>query len=163
MRTVQHHQTTIEAVPDLPVIRIVREFDAPAERVCRAHLDPDLVTRWLGPRGLTMQVHQWEGVTGGSYRYTHRDGDGGEYSFYGSFHEVRAPHRIVQTFTFEGFPDGVSLETLTLEDLDGGRCRLVATSLVDSIEARDAMIASGMETGITEGYEQLDDLLAEEA
>lgn len=65
----------------------------------------------------------------------------------------------MQTFTFEGAPEGVALERLVLEDL-GGRTRLTVTSLVDSFEARDAMVASGMEVGIRDGYERLDELLA---
>jgi hypothetical protein len=67
---------------------------------------------------------------------------------------------IVQTFTFEGQPDSVALERLTLTELGDGRTRLEVTSLVDSFEARDAMVASGMEVGIREGYERLDELLA---
>ena len=67
---------------------------------------------------------------------------------------------IVQTFTFEGMPDGVALEKLQLEDLGNGRTRLTATSLVDSFADRDAFVASGMETGVIEGYERLDEVLA---
>jgi len=85
--------------------------------------------------------------------------EGFEAWFHGSFHEVRENALIVQTFTFEGVPDGVALEKLAFEDLGTGRTRLTATSLVDSFEARDAMIASGMEHGIREGYEKLDALL----
>ena len=97
--------------------------------------------------------------TGGSYRFLHtRDGE--EYGFHGSFHEVRPSELIVQTFTFEGEPDGVALETLWFEDLGNGRTRLVATSLVDSFEARDAFLASGMEDGVRQSYERLDVLLA---
>jgi uncharacterized protein YndB with AHSA1/START domain len=81
------------------------------------------------------------------------------YGFHGCFHEVRPAELIVQTFTFEGVPDGVALERLVLEDL-GGRTRLVATSLVDSFEGRDAFLASGMDVGVREGYERLDELLA---
>ncbi|SFM70416.1 Uncharacterized conserved protein YndB, AHSA1/START domain [Pseudonocardia ammonioxydans] len=155
-------ETTIEAVPDLPIIRITREFDAPPERVFDAHVDVEKVKRWLGPRRLTMTVQRWDAETGGGYRYTHTEPDtvDGEHRFFGSFHEVRAPERIVQTFTYEGYPEGVSLETMTLTELPGGRTRLVATSVVDSVEARDAMLASGMEVGVNEGYEQLDELLA---
>lgn len=142
----------------VPLVRIMREFDAPREKVFRAHTDPDLLCQWLGPRDLTMTVDHYDCRTGGSWRYLHSRGDE-EYGFYGSFHEVREPDVIVQTFTYEGFPDSVSLERLTLEELDGGRCRLVATSLVDSFEARDAFVASGMEQGIREGYDKLDDLL----
>ncbi|ANY09577.1 SRPBCC family protein [Pseudonocardia sp. HH130630-07] len=151
--------TTIEAVPDLPIIRITREFDAPPERVFDAHVDVEKVGRWLGPRRLRMTVQRWDAETGGGYRYTHHDGEQ-EFRFYGSFHEVRPAERIVQTFTFEGVPDGVCLETATFTALPGGRTRLVGVSVADSMAARDAMLASGMEVGVQEGYEQLDELLA---
>ena len=105
-----------------------------------------------------MRIDHYDCRTGGSYRYLHL-ANGDEYGFHGCFHEVRPSELIVQTFTFEGFPDGVALEKLVLEDLDDGRTRLTATSLVDSFEARDAFIASGMEEGVREGYERLDELL----
>ena len=155
------HETTISADPTTPTILITREFDAPPEKVFRAHVDPDLVKRWLGPRGLSMEIDRYDAQTGGAYRYTHRD-DSGEYVFYGSFHEVRPNERIVQTFTFEGFPDSVSLETMTLVDLGNGRTRLENRSQFDSVESRDGMLSSGMEIGVREGYEQLDELLAAE-
>ncbi|MDQ4118228.1 MAG: SRPBCC family protein [Actinomycetota bacterium] len=151
--------TSITADTALPVIRIEREFDAPVEKVFRAHTEADLVKQWLGPRRLTMTIDRFDAVTGGGYRYRHAD-DSGTYSFYGSFHEVRPNSRIVQTFTYEGFPDGVCLETMTFEDLGGGRTRLVGTSTFESTEGRDAAMASGMEVGVDEGYEQLDELLA---
>jgi uncharacterized protein YndB with AHSA1/START domain len=154
--------TSIELGTDLPTIRITREFDAPRSKVFRAHTEPDLVRQWLGPRGLEMTVDRWDCRTGGEYRYVHsRDGE--NYAFHGSFHEVRPEELIVQTFTFEGMPDSVALEKVVLEDLGDGRTRLVATSLGDSFEARDAMVASGMEQGIVEGYERLDRVLAEQA
>jgi len=159
MNATSTHETEIVADPRVPLIRIIREFDAPPAKVFRAHTDPDLVVRWLGPRGLEMVIDHYDCRTGGSYRYLHRSG-GEEYGFHGSFHEVRPSELTVQTFTFEGAPEGVALERLELEDLGGGRTRLTATSLVDSFEARDAMIVSGMEVGIREGYERLDELLA---
>jgi uncharacterized protein YndB with AHSA1/START domain len=158
MTSTTRHETQIVADPDVPLVRIVREFDASPEKVFRAHTDPDLVVQWLGPRDLEMTVDHYDCRTGGSYRYLHRRGDE-EYGFHGSFHEVRPAELIVQTFTFEGFPDGVALEKLVLEDLGDGRTRLVATSLVDSFEGRDAFVASGMETGVIEGYERLDEVL----
>jgi uncharacterized protein YndB with AHSA1/START domain len=106
-----------------------------------------------------MEVDHFDCRTGGSYRYVHRRGDE-EYGFFGSFHDVRPSELIVQTFTFEGVPDGVALERLELEDLGDGRTRLTAMSLTDSFEGRDAFVASGMEVGIREGYEKLDELLA---
>jgi uncharacterized protein YndB with AHSA1/START domain len=158
-RTTHRNETQIAADPALPTIVITREFDAPPERVFRAYTERDLVVQWLGPRNLTMKVETFDCRTGGSYRYVHVDEDGTEYGFFGAFHEVRPHDRIVQTFTYEGVPDGVSLETATFEDL-GGRTRVTTTSVVDSIEARDGILASGMETGLTEGYERLDELLA---
>jgi uncharacterized protein YndB with AHSA1/START domain len=155
----QHpNETRIVADPALPTIVITREFDAPPERVFRAYTDPDLLIQWLGPRRLTMRIDHYDARSAGSYRYVHRDDDGTEYGFHGVFHEVRPDERIVQTFTYEGFPDGVSLETAVFEDL-GGRTRVTTKSLMDSIEDRDAMIKSGMEVGVREGYERLDELL----
>jgi uncharacterized protein YndB with AHSA1/START domain len=155
----QPSATSIEADPNVPLVRIVRAFAGTPAQVFRAHVDPELVVRWLGPRDLTMSIDTWDCRTGGSYRYLHVRGEE-EYGFHGCFHEVRPSELIVQTFTFEGVPDGVALERLVLEDLGSGRTRLVVTSLVDSFEARDAFLASGMETGVNEGYERLDELLA---
>ena len=157
--TTSTHETEITVDADLPLVRITREFDAPPEKVFRAHTDPELVVQWLGPRGHEMRIDHYDCRTGGSYRYLHVS-DGNEFGFHGSFHEVRPSEVIVQTFTFEGMPDGVALERLTLEDLGDGRTRLTATSLVDSFEARDAFVASGMDQGVREGYERLDELLA---
>jgi uncharacterized protein YndB with AHSA1/START domain len=150
-------QITVD--PDVPLVRITREFDAPAAKVFRAHVDPDLVAQWTGPRDLTMRIDHYDCRTGGSYRYVMTRGDD-EFGFHGSFHEVRDGELIVQTFTFEGVPDGVALERMQFEDLGGGRSRLTATSLVDSFEARDGFVASGMEAGVHEGYDKLDELLA---
>jgi uncharacterized protein YndB with AHSA1/START domain len=156
------NETEIYADPALPTIKIVREFDAPSERVFRAWTEPELVARWMGPRSVTMQIEHWDARTGGSWRY--RAGhEGMEFGFFGSFHEVRPNERLVQTFTFEGEPDGVSLETMTFEDLPGGRTRISSLSVVESMEIRDAIMSSGMEVGVVEGYEKLDELLAGEA
>jgi len=158
MTTTSTHETEIVADPRVPLVRIVREFDAPRAKVFRAHTDPELIVKWLGPRDLTMRIDHYDCRTGGSYRYLHSRNDE-EYGFHGCFHEVRPDEVIVQTFTFEGYPDSVALERLVLEDIGNGRTRLTATSLVDSFESRDAFLASGMETGINEGYERLDELL----
>jgi uncharacterized protein YndB with AHSA1/START domain len=128
-------------------------------KVFRAHVDADLFAQWNGPRGMESRIEVHDCRTGGSYRYV-MSRDGEDYGFHGSFHEVREDELIVQTFTYDGEPDGVALERLVFEDLGGGRTRLTGTSLVDSFEARDAFVASGMETGVVEGYEQLDELLA---
>lgn len=157
--TTKVHETEITIDADVPLVRITREFDAPPDKVFRAHADPELVARWLGPRSLQMRIGHYDCRTGGSYRYCHVRGDE-EFGFHGSFHEVRPGELIVQTFTFDGEPDGVALERIVFTDLGGGRTRLTGTSLVDSFAARDAFVASGMETGIREGYERLDEVLA---
>ena len=95
-------ETTIEADPTLPTIRIVRDFDAPRDKVFRAWTDPELVVQWLGPKSTEMRIDQWNARTGGDYRYAALQ-DGEEVAaFYGSFHEVRPSERLVQTFTWEG-------------------------------------------------------------
>ena len=151
-------ETQIIVDPHVPLVRITREFDAPPAKVFLAHTDPDLVAQWNGPNGTAMRIDHWDCRDGGSYRYLHVI-DGQEYGFRGCFHEVRPNTMIVQTFTFEGMPDGVALEKLILEDLGHGRTRLTATSLVDSFTDRDAFVASGMEHGVREGYERLDVVL----
>lgn len=144
---------------DLPMVRIVREFAAPPAKVFRAHTDPELFVQWIGPDDLDRSiVDRWDCRTGGEWRYVSERG-GDQFWFRGCFHEVRPSSLIVQTFTFEGWPDAVSLERLELEDLGGGRTRLVASSLVDSFAARDAFVASGMENGVQQGYRKLDALL----
>ena len=153
------NETQISVDPDVPLVRIVREFDAPPEKVFRAHTEAELFKQWMGPRDLENHIDVFDCRTGGSWRYVARQGDD-EYGFHGSFHEVRQNELIVQTFTYEGEPDGVALERLVFEDLGSGRTRLTGTSLVDSFEGRDAFVASGMESGVREGYERLDELLA---
>ena len=160
MTMTPHREAQIVADPDVPIVRIVREFDAPVEKVYRAHVDPELVAQWMGPNSTQVRIEEWDARTGGSWRYVATEGDA-EYGFRGCFHELRPNELIVQTFTFEGQPDGLALEKLVLEDLGDGRTRLTSTSLVDSFADRDAMIASGMEVGIREGYERLDEVLAQ--
>lgn len=151
-------ETTIEADPKLPIIRLTRDFAATPEQLLRAHTDPELFARWTGPNSLTTRIDHWDARSGGSFRFvSSRDGE--EYAFRGCFHEIR-PDRIVQTFTYEGDPDGVALETLSFEDLGNGRTRLRAQSLVDSFEGRDAWLRSGMEVGVNEGYAKLEELIA---
>ncbi|WP_188111355.1 SRPBCC family protein [Nocardioides antri] len=160
MNTQTQPETLIEADPNIPTVRIVREFDAPVELVYRAHVEPDLVRQWMGPRSIDMDIEKWDIRTGGEYRYTAlRDGEEVAH-FYGSIHRVWENEKIVQTFGFEEMPDAVALETLELHDLGDGRTRLEILSLVESMEAQAGMMASGMEVGINEGYAALDEVLA---
>jgi uncharacterized protein YndB with AHSA1/START domain len=153
-------EARIEADPTVPIIHIYRDFHATPAQLMRAHTDPELFARWVGPHGTTTQVDYWDARTGGSWRFIGTGPDGVEYAFRGCFHEV-SDTKIVQTFTWEGMPDGVSLETLTFEDLGDGRTRLHAASLCDSFEAREGWLNSGMEVGVNDGYAKLDGLLAD--
>jgi uncharacterized protein YndB with AHSA1/START domain len=154
------HETEISADATIPAIRIVREFDAPAAKVFRAHTDPELLVRWLGPSKNDMTIDRFDCRTGGSYRYL-QTSEGMEAAFHGSFHEVRPSSLIVQTFTWEGQPDGVALERVQFEDLPGGRSRLTSISLTDSFENRDAWMAGGMQEGVRESYSRLDEVLGD--
>jgi uncharacterized protein YndB with AHSA1/START domain len=153
-------ETQIIAEPGMPQIVITREFDAPRELLYRAYTDPELLVQWLGPRRMTMTVDRYDIRDGGSWRYIHRDADGNQYGFHGVFHGAPSPENgIVQTFEFEGAPGHVSLETLTLEER-GGKTLVRTNDVFQSVEDRDAAIASGMEEGINESMERLDELLA---
>jgi uncharacterized protein YndB with AHSA1/START domain len=152
---------TITADPEVPAIHLTRDFRATPAQLFRAHTDPALFARWVGPEGMETEIVEWSARDGGSWRYVaraqgEREGEG--FGFRGCFHTVRED-RIVQTFTWEGQPDGVALETLRFEELGEGRTRLHATSLCDSFVGRDQWLASGMEVGVEGGYAKLDALL----
>ena len=160
MTTTTRPEAVIEADPDIPVVRISREFDAPPELVYRAHVEPELVKQWMGPRSIDMDIEVWDMRTGGEYRYTAlREGEEIAH-FYGSIHRVWENQKIVQTFGFEEMPEAVALETLELIDLGDGRTRLEILSVVESMEAQAGMMASGMEVGVNEGYAALDAVLS---
>ena len=152
-------ETRIEADPSLPVIRTSRDFAATPAQLFRAHTDPALFAKWTGPDATTTRIDEWDARTGGSWRYTSTV-RGVEYAFHGCFHDVR-PDRIVQTFTYDAEPEGVALQTMWFDDLGDGRTRLRTQSLVDSVEARDGMLRSGMEAGLNEGYAKLERMLSD--
>lgn len=148
----------LTAPVDTLAMEFTREFDAPVEALFRAHAEPDLMKRWLGPHGLEMTIEEWEFTSHGGYRYVHTD-EGGAYGFNGTFHTVRTNEFILQTFEFDGAPDQVNIEYLWFEDLGGGRSRLRGRSICPNVEARDALLSSGMQDGMEQGYQKLDDLL----
>ena len=152
--------TQITAEPGTTQIIITREFDAPRDLVFSAYTDPELLVRWLGPRELKMTIDEFDARDGGRYRYVHTDAEGNEFGFRGVFHGTPSPDRTVQTFEFEGMPGHVSLEMLTLEER-GGRTLARTVSSFHSVEDRDAIIASGMERGVRDGNERLEELLTE--
>ncbi|MGC4109720.1 MAG: SRPBCC family protein [Nocardioides sp.] len=159
---IRYDQAAIEADQTVPMIHIRRDFAGTPEQLFRAHTDPELFARWVGPDGSQTTILEWDATDNGKWRFVGGDCEDNQYFFRGSFHTVR-PDRIVQTFTWEAMPDGVALETLTFEDLGDGRTRLHATSLCDSFEARDGWLASGMEVGVNDGYAKLDRMLADGA
>jgi uncharacterized protein YndB with AHSA1/START domain len=152
------NKTTVTAEPGRLDLTITREFDAPRELVFKAHTDPELFVQWLGPREYTTRLETFEPVSGGRYRYFSVDKDGSEYGFHGSFHEMSVG-RMVQTFEFEGYPGHVSMDSMTLEELPNNRTRITILSIFQSVADRDGIIESGMERGVNDGYERLDDLL----
>ena len=150
--------TQISAPPGVPQIVTTVDFDAPRLLVFRAFMEPDLLAQWLGPHRVTMTIDEYEPRDGGRYRYAHHDAEGNTYAFHGVFHGEPTLSGAVQTFEYEGAPGHVSLETLTLEERDG-RTYVTTSSVYQSVEDRDAMVKAGMETGVTEGMERLEELL----
>lgn len=159
----KHNQTIITVEPGRQELFIIREFDAPRELVFRAFIEPELFVQWLGPRDLTMTLETFEPRDGGVWRYISHDQNGHDYGFHGVFHEVTPAERIIQTFEFEGLPEKghAVLETALFEALPGNRTRLTSQSVFRSVADRDGMVQSGMEIGVNDGYERLDDLLAQ--
>ena len=152
-------KTAIIAEPGIPMVIVAREFDAPRDLVFRAHTDPDLLVQWLGPRDLTTTVDRYEARNGGAWRYLQTDAEGSTHGFHGVFHGDPSPNGIVQTFEFEGAPGHVCLQTTTLAER-GGKTLLRTVSAFQSVEDRDAMVASGMERGVDDSGERLAELLA---
>jgi uncharacterized protein YndB with AHSA1/START domain len=157
MNTTYFREAVIEADTHLPIIRITRDFMATPAQLIRAHIDPEIYAKWVGPNGSQIRIIEWDARDGGCWRYA-GSVDGQDYAFRGCFHQI-SDDRVVQTFTFEAMPNDVALETMRFEDLGGGRTRLHAQSLVESFESRDAWLASGMEVGVNDGYAKLDNVV----
>jgi uncharacterized protein YndB with AHSA1/START domain len=144
--------------PDRQEVIITRDFDAPREAVFVALTDPKHLPNWWGPARYETEIERCENWSGGSWRFISRGADGSEYAFRGVHHAVDAPHRIVRTFEYEGFPGHVSLETLTLTELDG-KTHYEALAVFQTVADRDAMVQSGMESGASEGMDRLNELV----
>ena len=155
------NKTEVIAEPGKQELFIKREFDFPRDLVFRAHIDREIYQKWIGPNDVKMIIDRWEPHAGGSFNFTH-ERDGQQYNFFGVYHEVMEPERIVGTFEFDGLPERghVILGVTSFEELPEGRCRLVHQSVFRSVQDRDGMIMSGMERGVSEGYEKLDAVLA---
>ncbi len=159
-----HYSTKIDAPKGKQDILITREFNAPRELVFRAFTDPNLYTKWIGPREQKTTIVTFEPKLGGRYRYVSRDKEGREYAFHGVYHEVKAPEMIIDTFEYEGLPEKghASLETIKFESLPGNRTKIITKSVFLTPEDRDGMLQADMKRGINESHERLDDLLENE-
>jgi uncharacterized protein YndB with AHSA1/START domain len=140
-------------------IHIERVFDAPRDRVFEVFTDPELIPEWWGPRDTKTVVQEMDARTGGDWRFLSTDSEGNEIVFRGTYREVTPPERIVQTFEWDGMPGYVSVDSSEFVDL-GGQTRIVTTSIFFRAEERDGMIESGMERGLNETYDRLDEVLA---
>ncbi|WP_317064921.1 SRPBCC domain-containing protein [Methanoculleus caldifontis] len=153
--------TSLTAKPGKQEIVITRIFDAPRDLVFKASMDPELLPRWWGPGRFTTTVDVMDARSGGMWRFVQRDAEANEYAFHGVYHEVSPPDRVVDTFEFEGMPGHVMLETVTFEDLGGGRTKMTNRTVAQSVEDRDGMVQSGMEEGVNETLDRLAALLNE--
>jgi uncharacterized protein YndB with AHSA1/START domain len=148
-------------LPSETEILLTRDFDAPRDLVFKAFIDPNLIPRWWGPRAYTTRVDKMDVRIGGQWRYVHGSPDGteDEHGFHGEYREIVPPERIVYTFEWEGMPGHVLTDTAVFSELPGGKTRLNVTSKFASAEDRDGMLHSGMETGASESYDRMAELL----
>ncbi|WP_370249046.1 SRPBCC domain-containing protein [Nocardioides sp.] len=144
-------------------IRILREVDGPVDLVFRALHEPALVARWIGPQRLVNTVCTQEDRHGGTWTLVQHDpaDPEAEFSFRGVVHGEPSPESTVRTFEWLGAPGEVMVEVVRLVALPGPRTRIDALMLATSLAARDGMLGSGMATGVSEGYERLDVVVAD--
>ncbi len=154
-------QVKVTAQPRAHDFMVECVIDGPRERVFQAHVDPEAIPHWWGPRSLTTTVERLEPRKGGIWRFIQRDARGNEYAFSGVFHECLPSERIIRTWEFEGMPGHVLLETVTFEDLPGGKTLLRSQSLFQSVADRDGMLAAGATEGGTQMWQRLEEYLAQ--
>jgi uncharacterized protein YndB with AHSA1/START domain len=156
-------KTLTVTTPSDREIALTRTFNAPRDLVFDALTKPALVKRWmLGNMGASMPVCEIDLRVGGAYRFVWRNPDGTEMAMNGIYREIARPERLVNTQRFEiAWMPGESVLTTTLVE-SGGKTTFTSTTLYDSIETRDKMLKSGMESGANASYDRLADVLAEE-
>ena len=140
-------------------ILITRILNAPRDRVFRAYTDPEAIPEWWGPRGYETRVDVLDLRPGGRWRFVQHDHEGQEHGFHGEYREIVPPERLVETFEYEGTPGHVIVETITFQALRGGKTQVTVHALYDSKADRDGMIQAGMEWGMREGFERLEELV----
>ena len=154
--------SAVLTLPNDTDIHVTREFAAPAAHVWRVFTEPELIARWWAGRQGTVTSIEIDPRPGGTYRYAMQADEGFEVAFHGEFTEVVPTERLVHTEVFEGMPDGDSaatLNTYTFTEHDG-RTTLTLVTRAPSKEVRDAIVASGMESGLQDGFDLVDELAA---
>ena len=139
-------------------IRMTREFDAPREKLWHAHTNAGAIEQWWGPRKYQTKVEKLEPKVGGQWKFKNI-AEGQEHVFYGEFKEMVEPEKITWTFTYEPYPDSVSVEAITFEELPDNRTRLSTVAKYPSIEALEGMVQGGMEEGARETWDRLAELV----
>jgi uncharacterized protein YndB with AHSA1/START domain len=147
-------EMTLTLVSDTEVM-LERVFDAPPEVVFRAHSSCEHIRHWWGRRVDTMPSCEMDFRPGGRWRFVNRDDEGNEFVFFGHYTLIEEPSRIDWTFGWEGMDGEPAPESMMFEELDGGRTLLRTRSIAPSLEARDAMITTGMEFGAAETWDRL--------
>jgi uncharacterized protein YndB with AHSA1/START domain len=153
--------TTVERRSDRELV-VTRTFNAPARIIFDAWTKPELLKRWWAPRSLGVSLFSCEADVrvGGSYRYVFGHDPKQPMAFSGTYREVTPTSRLVWTQVFEQMRSaGEAIVTATFEE-HGGKTRLTVHQLYASKESLDGAVASGMERGMRETYEQLEELVA---
>jgi uncharacterized protein YndB with AHSA1/START domain len=147
--------TATVSLPTDEQILITREFNAPRHLVWRAWTTPELVKRWWHANRGEVTVAEIDLRVGGTWRYVSVTPDGLEVAFHGEYLEIVPDERLVSTEVYEGYPDAQAVDTLTLTEANG---RTTLTVLVQhsSKEHRDAHIESGMEPGMQDALDLLE-------
>ena len=158
----KNNQVRITIEPGIKEILIIREFNADRDQVFKAFIDPFLYPQWIGPKGLNTKIDRFEPRNGGSYRFVQKDSNGQVFAFHGVYHEILVPERIISTMEYEGLPEKghVELDTAKFEALPDNRTRLTIQALYQSAEDRDRMVKNGMQKGVDEGFQRLEELLS---
>jgi len=148
----------ILSTPSDREFRLERTFNSPREKLWKAMTEPELLKQWWG-RGNPLTIERFEFERGGHWRFVEHS-DHGDHGFEGRYREIVPIERMVLTFEWDGMPGYVVINTLTLEELPGGRTKLVSTSLFHTTAERDGMMSTGMEGGANQSYDTLERVLA---
>ncbi len=148
----------IEVPSGEPAVVFRRFVDASPELVFALWTEPEHLRNWWGPRRFELVVCESDPRAGGRYRFVQRAPDGQEHTFLGVYREVERPHHFVRTFVYAGAPAVESVETLTFQR-DGHGTLVTSRSVFPSLAAREFYAQAGMEAGLRESHQRLDEWL----